>query len=99
MQNLFLYSPRSSLWNNDLSYASRAVEEAYNDSELVKGVGRVIINRKIIVPEPVIDRPYELLPSDYASRDDRYPLEHMLSSDLTINNHKIFPGKLASLYR
>ncbi len=67
-------------------------EESYNDSELVKGVGRVIINRKILALVPFIDKPYELLPPSFALRDDLYPLEHMLSSDLKVLNHKIFPG-------
>jgi hypothetical protein len=73
---------------------SFAAEEVWNDSELVKGVGRVPLNQQILAPEePIEDKPFELSPRAYASNNFRYPLQYMITSDLNTDNHKIFPCK------
>jgi hypothetical protein len=76
----------------------RAAEEVLNDSELVKGVGKVPVNRQIRAPEePIVDKPFELSPSAYASKDIRFLLQSMTTSDLSTNNYKIFPCKSSSI--
>jgi hypothetical protein len=79
---------------HDLNYLKFAAEEHLNDSELIKGIGRVPVNQQIPEPiRPVEDKPWELPTNAWALKDGKYLLQKMVSSDLTINNLTILQCK------
>jgi hypothetical protein len=81
---------------HDLNYLKFAAEEHLNDSELIKGIGRVPINQQIPEPiRPVDNKPWGLPPGAWALKDGKYLIQKMISSDLTTNNLTILQCKFS----
>jgi hypothetical protein len=72
----------------------RAVEETFNDSELVKGVGKVIKNQYIVKStEPTEEKPFDLSPTEFGWQDASFPLQQFITT-----GQRIKQGMCISFY-
>lgn len=83
----------------DFSFMDRNAQEHYNDYELVKGQGVVRINEHHETERPVIEKPFNLSPRCFATRDETFPISQYAVKGRIVRTGKFHTASLALLVR